>query len=151
MAQSELTLHVTPEEYRELRVGLDRLERHPGAETEKELCDRIFGPELFDRMAYKQTEVQIHFDGILPEDRITPALQGSWAGHIRYHGPAHENTFDLATGVSTFKEISAEQCAKAPDKKHDWSGPVVSTGFGQSVTCAHCGMTAMDWDMRYAP
>ncbi len=37
------------------------------------------------------------------------------------------------------------------DCSHDFGGEVVDTGFGWSVICTRCGMSAMAHDMRVGP
>ena len=47
------------------------------------------------------------------------------------------------------KEIRQSGRRCGPDgREHDWSGPVEYLERGESVTCAHCGESAIAYDMR---
>jgi len=35
--------------------------------------------------------------------------------------------------------------------EHQWDGDEAITGYGSSVTCSKCGMSAMSHDMRCCP
>ncbi len=69
MSKPVQTLHVTPTEYQKFRTLCDK--HMPGTTASREEVDAIFGEGVYDRLAYVETEVLVHFDGVLPADRIT--------------------------------------------------------------------------------
>jgi hypothetical protein len=50
--------------------------------------------------------------------------------------------------VSLTRQVCGPQCSDGTEN-HDWSGPVQRFGNGGTVTCAKCGMAAIDYSMWF--